>query len=457
MLSPCIWTLLLLAETAEDAAKMLRIAWASQYEWREDKVENVTLDFAYVSTWKGRREGEEAKWTGKGQVVVIGNELVRAHLPGVADRARAGLEEHLRWVVARFVRKPFEEQFKDAKFAPPETLADGATKIKAGDRTYLLRNDRLVGMEIDVGSAAQPFLARLDWTTGDAGAGYAVVSELLAYTRAGSKWSTSRTLALQEGGGVPAPASSAVAWSAPLGGTGELKLTFEKPVTNAADAMAGDPAARDEVRGAWGRRYVLPPDTRIDGEFHRKIDRDLAKLGWTGNVKGEFQIAPPDPCEIVIDEKSFRGGRWADQITDSCTKHFRWFFAHLEARDFDTEFKNCGFRRAGDVVELLGYPKALAFRLADGRIAGYREHTAGEGGWWEFKLREGKDDLARIEAMSGEVGSKEVALKIKYQKVKGVDIPSSFEVLEVSDPLGADPAVGSGVVEYELKKVKLTK
>jgi len=457
MLSPCIWALLLLAETGEDAARMLRIAWASQYEWREDKIENVTLDFTYVSTWKGRREGEEGKWAGKGQIVVIGNELVRTHLPSAADGARGGLEGQLRWIVARFVRKPFEEEFKDAKFAAPEKLADGATKIKAGERTFLVRDDRLVGMEIDVGSAAQPYIARLDWTTGHMGGGYAVVSESLAYTRAGSKWSTTRTLAVQEGGDQPVPASSVLAWSAPLAGSGELKITFEKPVTNAADALAGDAAARDELKGAWGRRYVLPGDARIDGEFQRKIDRELAKLGWTGNVKGEFQIAPPDPCEIVIDEKSFRGGRWADQITESCKQHFRWFFAFLEEREFDVEFKNCGFRRAGDAIEVLGYTKALAFRLEDGKIAGFRDPKADEGGWWEFKLKEGKDDLARIEAMGTDLGGKEVALRIKYQKVKGVDVPASFEVLAMNDPAGADPALGSGIVEYELKKLKVTR
>lgn len=455
MTSTFVWVALLLGDAGEDSAKMLRIAWASQYEWREDKIENVTLDFAYAGSWKGKREGEEAKWAGKGQVVVIGNELVRSHYPGVDDRVRGALEGQMRWVVARFARRPFEEEFKDAKFAAPEAMADGTTKIKAGDRTFLVRNDRLAGMEVDVGSAAMPYIARLDWTTGDAGGGYSVLAEQQVYTRAGSKWSMARTLALREGGDLPSPSASTFASSTPLGGTVEVKITFEAPVTNAADPRAGDPAARGELKGAWGRRYVLPAEGRIDGEFQRKIDRDLAKLGWTATVKGEFQIAGLEPCEVVIDEKSFRGGWRADQITQSCQQHFRWFFALLEARDFDAEFKNCGFRRSAEVIEVLGYPEALAFRLADGAIVAYRENTADEGGWWEFKLKEGKDDLVRIDGMSTRIGERDVSLRFKYQKVKGIDVPASFEVVAQGE--GGGPELGFGIAEYELKKLRLSR
>ena len=40
--------LLLLLVPPPDAAQLLRTAWASQYEWKEDKVQNVTLEFRFA-------------------------------------------------------------------------------------------------------------------------------------------------------------------------------------------------------------------------------------------------------------------------------------------------------------------------------------------------------------------------------------------------------------------------
>ncbi|NJN14446.1 MAG: hypothetical protein HC813_02085 [Planctomycetes bacterium] len=156
MIGTVLLVSLALGQTAEEAAQNLRVAWASQYEWREDKIESVVLDFTYAGSWKGNREGEESRWSGGGQILVVGNELVRGHYPGADESRRKQLHEHLTWVASRFVRRPFEEHFKDAKISPAEPLSDGSVRIKTGTIAYLLKSDRLIGAEVDVGTPPSP-------------------------------------------------------------------------------------------------------------------------------------------------------------------------------------------------------------------------------------------------------------------------------------------------------------
>ncbi|NJN14445.1 MAG: hypothetical protein HC813_02080 [Planctomycetes bacterium] len=283
----------------------------------------------------------------------------------------------------------------------------------------------------------------MDWTPGDLGGGYAIFSELLAYTRAGSKWSTNRTMERRKEHEFPAPLSYTCATVTPTGGTSEIRITFEAPVSNTTEPVVGDAAARDELKGAWGQRFVLPADTRIDGEFQRKVDRDLAKLGWSGTVKGEFTLLGLEAVELILDEKLFRNAGWASRVADSCRGHFRWFYGFLEDRDFESEFASCGFRRAGNAIEVLGYAKAQAFRVEEGRIVAFRANDYGDGTWWEFKLKENKEDRWRIETMTASIDGRNLTLRHKYQRVKGSRCPSPSRRWECPNPPASSPASAS--------------
>ena len=50
--------LLFAAPDADPARKLLRVAWASQYEWKEDKVANATFDFEWSRYTRTRRNEE---------------------------------------------------------------------------------------------------------------------------------------------------------------------------------------------------------------------------------------------------------------------------------------------------------------------------------------------------------------------------------------------------------------
>jgi hypothetical protein len=112
-----MWTGTLLALAVlgapEDAAAKLRVAWASQYEWKESGVENAVLELTYTSHWKASKTDYEYDWEKRGQIVVAGGEIVRRHYPGTTDNERKTIAGHVAWVLGRFVRKPFEKEFEE--------------------------------------------------------------------------------------------------------------------------------------------------------------------------------------------------------------------------------------------------------------------------------------------------------------------------------------------------------
>ena len=441
---------LLLLLAPDDPAQMMRVAWASQYEWKEDKVQSATIDFTYAWTW-----GEKGEFTqdGQGQIVVVGDAIVRRHYPDITDEgARKRLDEHVDWVLARFVRKPYEEVFKDAKFSGPEKSAFDQMKITAGDRVFFVKDDRLVAAERNIGPPEKPLMVRVDFKAEDLGGGYAILGESTSYTRPNDamKVTRERTLTTRVEGDRPAPASYAYEEKSAKEKE-RFTLDFPSIRFDLPDPVTLDPAARDLLKEAWGRRLVLPEEIRIMGQFQRTIDKDLDRAGWRGDVHGDFQVYGMSNIQLALDD-----GREETQKT--CEANIRWIFGLLRDTPFEKEFDGCGFELEpqGDesVIRVYGYPKALAFRVAQGVIVGHYERVLSEVGWWTYKTKSAGDGRFQIERMKREIEGKKVELEFDYQRVRGHQIPKKFGVLGTPRSLRGDMAVG--VAEYIFKKPKVS-
>lgn len=453
MLTGALLSLILLG-APEDPGAMLRIAWASQYEWKESGVENAVLEFTYAHQWKDHKTDYESDYEARAQVVVVGSEIVRRHFPGVSDSRRKQIEPHLAWVLERFVRKPFEEEFEDMTFGGPEPTEDGLLRIAVAPRDkpdarrfVLLKDDRIVGREWESGR-------RTLYTVESLEDGYAILGDDAAWTdKDGGEWSLTHCLELAKGGEPPLPKSYTYSLTSPRGTT-DVRIDFSAPRVNVKHPVVGEPAARDAAREAWGRRYVLPNAIRIEAEFHRRIDKDLAQLYWWDTVKGRLQVWGMDTVNIELDQRLFQNRNWAPRIRKLCEGHFRWFFGWLHDRPFEKVFSDCGFEsiESGDestAMLVYGHPRILGFLIEDGRIAGYLERFEDREIWWRFKLKK-----ARIESMATTIEKDTYKLRFKYLRRKGVDIPKTFEVL--GGPREGSTREGRGIAEYSLKKIKVT-
>jgi hypothetical protein len=438
----------------KDAGAMLRVAWASQYEWKESGVENAVLEFGYVHQWQDANTDNQSYSEARGQVVVVGNEIVRRHYPGVSEQRRKGIEAHLVWVLERFVRKPFEEEFEDVTFGGPEPTEDGLLRISVAPkdnpeakRFILLRNDRIVGRESRSGS-------RILYTLEAVDDGYAILGDEVAGTdKDGAPWSMTHRVELAKGEEPPLPKSYAYRFTSPRGTT-DVRIEFSAPKVNVKHPVVGDPAARDAAREAWARRYVLPDDIRIEAEFHRRVDKDLAQLYWWDTVKGRLEVWGMDTVNIALDKRLFQNRSWAPALRTLCEGHFRWFFGWLYDRPFEKAFAGCGFEfieSEDESVAMLvfGHPSFLGFLVRDGRIVGYLDRVEDQEIWWRFKLKK-----TRIECMSTKIEKESYKLRFKYTRRKGVDVPKSFEVL--GGPRPGSTREGRGIAEYSLKKVKVS-
>jgi len=136
-----------------EAAKRLRVAWASQYEWREDGLKNVTLNFSWERKRVSKR-GEERIAKGTGQVVVVGRAIKRVHVDGGWSSDRWEVAEGVRWVLDRYMRQPFGEAFRDVEIKDAGKSVAGAFRVSAAGRTYYLKNDRIIAEVRAMGVAA---------------------------------------------------------------------------------------------------------------------------------------------------------------------------------------------------------------------------------------------------------------------------------------------------------------
>jgi hypothetical protein len=444
--------LFLLLLAPDDPAQMMRVAWASQYEWKEDKVQSATIDFTYtyVRTWG---ESGELKREGSGQIVVVGDAIVRRHYPDVIDvDARRRIDEHVDWVLARFVRKPFEELFKDAKFSGPEKSAFDWMKITAGDLVFFVKGDRIVAAERDLRLGGKPFVVRVDFKAEDLGGGYAILGESISYTRPNdaTKVMRERTLTTRMEDDRPAPASYVFEEKS---AKEKERFTLDFPAIrfDLPDPVTLDPAARDLLKEAWGRRLVLPEEIRIVGQFQRTIDKDLERARWRSEVHGDFQVYGMGNIQLTLDE----GG---EEPQKTCEENIRWIFGLLRDTPFETEFLGCGFELEpqGDesVIRVYGYPKALAFRVAEGVIVGHYERVLSEVGWWTYKTKSAGEGRFQIERMKREIEGRKIELEFDYQRVRGHQIPKKIGVLGTPRSPRGDMAVG--IAEYIFKKPKVS-
>ena len=114
---PALLVLLLGAPEA-DATKLLKVAYASQYEWKEDGLKNVTLEFTYTWSWgpketpKDKKPPPRIRHEGAGRVVVVGQRVIPGHYPDLGrgqtldgKEIRAAFQGHIAWILRRFVRQ----------------------------------------------------------------------------------------------------------------------------------------------------------------------------------------------------------------------------------------------------------------------------------------------------------------------------------------------------------------
>jgi hypothetical protein len=459
----------LLLASPEEAQARLKVAYGSLYEWKESGVANVTLDFTYERKWR-TLDAEGVGSRGTGQVVVVGDEIVRRHYPGASEEERREIDLHLAWVLDRFVRKPFEERFKEANVWELQKLEDGTEKIRAGLRVFLVKGDRLRGEEQNVGKPPDTITVVREYTIADVGGGYAVAGEKLAYRAGEDRLSETRELVWADQGDVPVPKTSVHAVETarypekgePTGNAVEFRVQFTNVMVNREDPVTVDAKARDLLAAAWARRYVLPGNIRVEGDIDRQLDKELRLADWTGTVKGQFQVWGMDNISVVLDEKVFRG--WQQerlrQTRDHVAGHLIWFLGWLHDRPFEKEFAGCGFEFGepdGDAQTVLvwGYARALAFRVEDGKVAGYLEHKNEGAVWWRFKLQTVRKDQERLDGMTAKIAGESHELRFRYGRPKGVDFPTGFEVLAEARRRGDGTPV-YGVCGYELKRLKVT-
>lgn len=436
---------LLLGAPDADAATLLRTAYASQYEWKEDRLKSVSLEFTFDWSWGAGGE----RRSGRGEVLVVGEAVVRRHNPDLDPRHRDRFDEHLDWILARFVRPPFEKRFGGVAVGGPERATAGRTKVSAGGVAYYLKHDRIVAGELNIGTAGSPYLVPVEYETTDLGGGYAIVKERCRYGQQdASRWS--RALETRATARAPVPASYTYRLEQPAR-IEELTIRFERTEIDAAHPVVRDPEARDRLRAAWERRFVLPEDLRLEGGFRRKAGRALRRAGWS-DVEGRFRIWGLDQIEVVLDDRYRDQPRWRE-TQEACRKDLTWAFGLLRARPFADEFAACGFEAEGqEVIRVHGHPRVLAYRIRSGVLAGHHERVAGEAGWWTRKTRADRQGRAILEGLGRRCAGKNVALAFRWGRVQGRLLPRSVSVLAVSS--GRDAAVG--VVEYALKRLRIT-
>ncbi|MHC4135651.1 MAG: hypothetical protein ACYS0K_11770 [Planctomycetota bacterium] len=459
---------LLLGAPETDAAKLLRIAYASQYEWKEDGLKNVTLEFTYTWTWRPKARPKDKKpppptadLEGSGRIVVVGDRVVPGHYPDLSRKLRGEFGKHLGWVLQRFVRRPFDVAFKDAEFKGPEETAFGLKIVAHGLPLYAhglrlyVKQDRIAAMEKDVSLPKQkkPHMVLVQFEHGKVGDGYAILRETCNYTARGTEKAVSWTRKLTTKETERAPVPLSYTYTRTVDKTEEtLEIEFDRVTVDSEHPVVLDPVARDLLKGAWERRFTLP-DMGIEGEFHRRPDKDLDMAGWS-DVPGSFEVWGMNEIKVTIPENRIRDRKWREGVEKRCTDNIRWIFGLLKATPFEEEFKDCGFEMVPQgkeqVVQVYGYENALAFKLAGGAIAGHYSEVLGRKGWWDYRVKRTSDGHFMLDRMKREFEERKIELRFRYGRVKGFQLPKRMDVLGTTF---RKPYVG--VAEYSFRRLKV--
>ena len=451
--------LILQAPDEVDAEKILRVAYASQYEWKEDEVKSVALDFTWSTMWKGK-DGKEYRNQGFGHLLVVGDEVVRRHYPATVSSRRDQTDRYVDWILERFIRKPFEERFKDIKIEADGKTEEGAHRISAGGRVYFVKDDKILGHELAWVENEKPIRVPVAYTTADMGGGYGVLGERYEYSRDDGKTVNAVVLELQKGSPLPAPAEYRHLSSTP-DSHWEVRIIFDQPRFDAEHATVLEPGTRDLLKEAWATRYTLPNDIRIEAKFEREVDKGLAKAGWWKNIEGQLQVWGMDQITTALSEDTVRRRRWVDRTKKTVDEHIREFFLGLRTRTFEEEFEHCGFRRIGETkegvdIEVIGHPFARRFRVKEGRVVGHLALVAPNDGWFEHKLKKAKDGRYYVDKMTRRVQKEKFTLEFSWGRSKGCHVPKRFSVfIEPGTDRNNNPSV-YGVVEYALLKTEVS-
>ncbi len=444
-------SLLLIAAPDVDATKTLKVAYASQYEWKEDDVKSTTLSFKYEHKWE--RKENKTSWEGHAHAVVVDGEIVRIHAPSASDGELETIRDHLEWMLGRFVRKPFDEQFKEAVVGKPTDSAGGAIRIPIEKTAYLVKSDRIIAQEVDYGSENAPFIVRVDYETADMGGGYGLLASRTSYTRNQNPVRETRKLILRIDMQIPSPDRYDYTIESPSTGKTEFRLDFLKPKYNEKNAVDLDPAAKVLLKEAWASRFTLPVDLRMQANFKRDVDGELKKQRWVANVEGKIQIWGMEQIEVAVDEKRSRRG--GGQVTETCREHIKSYYASIADVPFEEEFKGCGFtteaHAKGTIVRVFGYRGAEAFRLNKEGVVGRLDLNAGDS-WWTYKLKKTRDGKFAIDRAERRLDSFKLKLRYKYGQTKKVWVPKSFDVVASA---GWRTTV-YGVVTYKLSRIRVT-
>jgi len=467
--------LLLLGAPETDAAKLLKIAYASQYEWSEDNLKNVTLEFTYRWTWGPKAKPNDRKppppaanLEGAGRVVVVGERVFPGHYPDLrrdgqwqregrtvrGAEIRTEFQGHIAWVLRRFVRQPFDRLFKGARFQGPEETSFGL-KIIAHGRPFYVKEDRIAAMELDMGvSRKKPHLVLVQFQHGPVGDGYGILGQTCNYKTKGTEIAVSwkRQLTTKQAERAPVPLS--YTYTRTFGGSQQtLTIEFDRVTMDAAHPVVLDPVARDLLKGAWERRFTLPTAMGIEGEFHRRPDKDLANGRWQ-DVPGSFEVWGMKEIKVAIPENRFRNRSWRETVEKTCVGHIRWIFGLLKATPFEEEFKDCGFELVPQgkeqVIQVYGYEKALAFKIAGGAITGHYSEVLRQKGWWDYKVKRTSDGHFMLDRMRREFEGRKIDLRFRYGRVKGYQLPKKMGVFGTT---AREPYVG--VAEYSFRRLKV--
>lgn len=458
-LLPALLPALLLAAPEKDPAKdLLRIAWASQYEWKEDGVKNATVDFEWKYRWTGTRPEDERKRLARGTLVIVDGKVVRIHVAGANRSAAEEIRAEMSWVLNRFHRESFEERFKEQKFSGPETISGGRKIVRVGQSGYLIKDDRIVGYERNFGTKEKPFRVRIDATVGDLGEGYAILAESYSYERDKRKSARSTNLKVGEEKRTPVP-SVYRRESATSGSKTVVEIQFSAWRLNAKDPIVLNPALRDAIKAAWEQRYRIPAGTRIDAQWERKPDTALTRARWTRKVNGELQLLD-GKLEVILDDKLRLRNRTQKEIQDRAQEHLQLALDLVLARPFDEEFAGCGFDRDPEddtAIVILGHPKFLAVRIEKDLIAGYREDFFGEICWSAVTYKKARDGTFLTQHVTRKIASKKKwKVSYRYARKKDLYVPKLFEMLVSISRFGQDDDPDElGVLSYELRKLSV--
>jgi hypothetical protein len=460
--------LLLLGAPETDPAKLLKVAYASQYEWKEDQLKNVTLEFTYTWTWGPKTKPKDKKapklWgdlRGAGRIVVVGQSMVHGHYPDLRGKGMDGSDvrgefgRHLHWILRRFVRHPFDAVFRDAKFQGPEETAFGQKVIARGIPFYV-KQDKIVAREIDerLPKAKKPHMVLLQYEPGPLGGGYGLLGETCNYKVRGTDKPVAWTRKLTTKDTERAPVPLAYNYTRTIDKAKEdLTIEFDRVTVDSEHPVVLDPVARDVLKEAWERRFTLPTAMGIEGDFHRRPDKNLDKSGWL-DVAGSFEIWGMNEVKVELPEGRIRDRGWRARVEGACRDHIYWIFSLLRATPFEKEFKNCGFELVPQgkeqVVQIYGYDKALAFKLADGAITGHYSRVFDDKGWWNYKVKRTSDGRFMLDRMKREFGKRKIELRFRYGRVRGFQLPKKFDVFAIGS---REPYFG--VAEYSFRRLKV--